>query len=327
LRRPTRKCRTLSRPADSRSEDRRTAISRHTRGGLTSAKRLEAATGYAFVAPSVLGYLVFTLGPVIAALVLSFTKYDILSAPRLVGLSNYGRLLSDGRLIQSYGNTVIYVVAAVVLMNGLGLILAAMLNRHLPGPIKYALRSAYFFPFLVALVYVSVIWQALFQKDTGIINFYLTQLGGPRIDWLNQPPFANLSVIIVDVWRNTGFAMLIFLAALQEVPVSIVEAAQVDGAGPITIFRRITLPLITPAIFLTVTLTMIGAFQIYESVIVLTGGGPGDATRSVAMYLAEKGFTSYDMGYASAIAMTLFAIIMVLTLLQFRLRARWVHYE
>lgn len=294
--------------------------------GHRSARRADALTGFLFISPALTGYLIFVLGPVVAAFALSFTRYDILTAPRFVGFDNYARLFADPRLLQTYANTVVYVIAAVVLMNGLAVVLAVLLDRHLPGPIRYVLRSAYFFPSLVALVYVSIIWQALFQRDTGIVNYYLTQLGLPRIDWLNSPDWAKVSVIIVDVWRNVGFGLLIFLAALQEVPRDLVEAAQVDGAGPRTIFRRVTLPLISPAIFLNVTLTIIGAFQIYESVIVLTGGGPGDASRSVTMYLAEQAFTNFQMGYASAIAMTLFVVIMALTLLQFRLRARWVHY-
>lgn len=305
-----------------------TATSRASRGpAFLTERRQEAATGYLFILPSFLGFLLFVVGPLIAAALISFTKYDILKPPRFIGLDNYTRLLDDPRFVQSYGNTALYVVAAVILMNGLALILAYMLNRRLPGPVRYVLRSAYFFPSLVALAYVAIIWQALFQKDTGIVNYYLTQLGGPRIDWLNAPGWSNVSVIIVDVWRNVGFGMLIFLAALQDVPRDITEAAEVDGASQWTIFRKITLPIISPAIFFNVTLTVIGAFQIYESVIVLTNGGPGDGSRSIVMYLAERGFAQFQMGYASAIAMTLFVIIMVLTLVQFRLRSRWVFYE
>ena len=174
---------------------------------------------------------------------------------------------------------------------------------------------------------MSVIWQALFQKDTGIINYYLTSLGGPRVDWLNSPIGGKVAIITVDTWRNVGFAMLIFLAALQEVPRDVLEAAEIDGAGPTTRFRRIIVPLISPALFFNITITVIGAFQIYESIIVLTGGGPGDETRSIVMYIAEQAFQQYRLGYASAIAMTLFVIILLITALQFRIRSRWVHGE
>jgi multiple sugar transport system permease protein len=291
------------------------------------ARRSEAVTGYLFIGPAVLGFVLFVLGPLVVAAYLSLTRYDVVTAPKFTGLANYSRMLTDERLHTAYLNTVIYVVAAVVLINGFALVLAVLVNRRLPAGLSQILKSAYFFPSLVGLVYVSVIWQALFQQDTGIVNYYLTSVGGPRIDWLNGDVAGKVTVIIVDTWRNVGFAMLIFVSALQDVPKDIVEAAEIDGAGPWTRFRRVVAPMISPAIFFNVTITMIGAFQIYESVIVLTGGGPGDSTRSIVMYIAELAFQNFRMGYASAIAMTLFLIILALTALQFRMRRRWVHSE
>jgi multiple sugar transport system permease protein len=293
----------------------------------STARRSEAVTGYLFIGPAVLGFVLFVLGPLVVAAYLSLTRYDVVTAPKFTGLANYSRMLTDERLHTAYLNTVIYVVAAVVLINGFALVLAVLVNRRLPGGLSQILKSAYFFPSLVGLVYVSVIWQALFQQDTGIVNYYLTSVGGPRIDWLNGDVAGKVTVIIVDTWRNVGFAMLIFVSALQDVPKDIVEAAEIDGAGPWTRFRRVVAPMISPAIFFNVTITMIGAFQIYESVIVLTGGGPGDSTRSIVMYIAELAFQKFRMGYASAIAMTLFLIILALTALQFRMRRRWVHSE
>jgi len=293
----------------------------------SSWRRRDAVTGYLFVAPSMLGFLAFVLGPLVAAAVLSFTSYDVLTPPRWVGLANYQRLFEDDRLATVYLNTVIYVVAAVVLINGVALALAALIDRRMPKVLTYVFRSAYFFPSLVALVYVSIIWQALFQRDTGIVNYYLTELGGPRIDWLNSPQWSKVTVVIVDTWRNLGFAMLIYVAALQDVPNEVREAARLDGASEWQVFRRITVPMISQATFFNVTTTVIGAFQIYESIIVLTRGGPGDASRSVVMYIAEKAFNDFDMGYASAIAMTLFVVVLVATMLQFAFRRRWVHGE
>jgi multiple sugar transport system permease protein len=289
--------------------------------------RAEARAGYLFVAPSIVGFLVFVLGPLLAVAALSFTTYDVITPPEFVGLRNYERLFTDARLAVVYGNTLIYVVAAVVLINGLGLALAVLIHQRMPAWLKHVFRSVYFFPSLVALVYVSLIFQALFQKDTGIINYYIQAMGGEPIGWLTDDDQARISVIIVDVWRNVGFAMLIFVAALHEVPEDIWEAAEIDGAGPFTVFRRITVPLISQALFFNVTITVIGAFQIYESIIVLTRGGPGDATRSVVMYIAQTAFGDFQMGYASAISMTLFLIILVITLIQFRIRKAWVHYE
>lgn len=291
---------------------------------LRRAGRRPNLTPYAFVAPAYAVFLLFVAGPVVAAAYLSLTSYDLFTPPQFVGIDNYLRLGGDTRLWTTLGNTLIYVVAAVIIMNVLAVALASALNRRLPRPVLYVLRSAYFFPSLVGLVYVATIWQALFQKDTGIINYYLSFLGDARPDWLNGPDLSKVSVVIVDVWRNVGFGMLVILAALQGVDQNLVDAARVDGARPHNVFRHVILPSISPALFFNITMTFIGAFQIYESVIVLTGGGPGDASRSLVMYLAEIGFQQFDMGYASAISMLLLGILIVITAIQFRLRRVWV---
>lgn len=296
--------------------------------GTGDRRRLrEARAGYLFVAPSLVGFLVFVLGPLIAVAYFSLTRYDVLTPPEFVGLDNYRRLLSDARLHTVYLNTIVYVVAAVVLINGFALLLAVLLHQRMPRSLTVIFRSVYFFPSLVSLVYISLIWQALFQRDTGLVNYYLGEVGVGAQSWLNSTSLSRWTVVVVDVWRNVGLAMLIFVAALQDVPAELEEAAQIDGAGPFTTFRKIIMPMISQAIFFNVTITVIGAFQIYESIIVLTSGGPGDSTRSVVMYLAERAFSSFQIGYASAIAMTLFAVILTATLIQFRLRRSWVHYE
>jgi multiple sugar transport system permease protein len=296
-------------------------------GGGRARRRREAIHGYLFVGPSIIGFFVFVLGPLLAVIYFSFTRYDAISPPEFRGLVNYERLFTDDRLRQVYLNTVLYVIAAVVLINVVALLLAVVINQRLPKGLTTLFRSVYFFPSLVSLVYISLIWQALFQRDTGLVNYYLDAVGAQPVDWLNSTSTSRWTVIIVDTWRNVGFAMLIYVAALQDVPKELEEAASLDGAGPITLFRKITVPMISQAIFFNVTITVIGAFQIYESVIVLTNGGPGDSTRSVVMYLAEQAFSNFQIGYASAIAITLFIIILVATLLQFRARRSWVHYE
>jgi multiple sugar transport system permease protein len=295
--------------------------------GGKARRRREALTGYLFVGPSIVGFVVFVLGPLLAVVYFSFTRYDALNPPEWRGLANYQRLVSDERLRQVYLNTIIYVVAAVVLINVIALVLAVLVNQRLPKGLTGLFRSVYFFPSLVSLVYISLIWQALFQRDTGLVNYYLSSVGAEPVNWLNSTSMSRWTVIIVDTWRNVGFAMLIYVAALQDVPKELEEAAQLDGAGPVTVFRKITVPMISQAIFFNVTITVIGAFQIFESVIVLTNGGPGDSTRSVVMYLAEKAFSDFQIGYASAISITLFLIILAVTLLQFRIRRSWVHYE
>jgi multiple sugar transport system permease protein len=307
-----------------RSDNERAGRMRLARSGM---RRKEAVVGYLFVAPSIFGFVVFVLGPLVAVAWFSLTTFDVISPPKFVGFANYIRLFTDARLGVVYFNTVIYVIAAVVLINGFALFFAVLVNQRMPKALTYVFRSAYFFPSLVALVYVAIIWQALFQKDTGIVNYYIQGAGGQPINWLNSDSWSRFSVIIVDVWRNLGFAMLIYVAALQEVPQELDEAAQIDGAGPVARFFRVTLPMISQAMFFNITITVIGAFQIYESIIVLTNGGPGDSTRSVVMYIAEKAFSDFQLGYASAISVTLFLIVLVVTLIQFRVRKAWVHFE
>lgn len=300
------------------------------RGGAppsSSGRRREARTGFLLVLPSTLVFLIFVLGPLLAVAVLSLTKYDVLSAPTFVGPQNYLTLLADPRLATAYRNTIVYVVADVLIMNTVSLVLAVLLNRHMPPALRIILRSAYFFPSLVALVYVSVIWQGLLQDQVGVVNYYITSLGGPQVPWLSSQEMAIPTVVLVNEWRNLGFGLLIFLAALQDVPKELTESAEIDGAGFWTTVRRIQIPLISPAIFLNITLIVIGSFQLFESIIVLTAGGPGDASRSVVMYLTEQAFSGFRMGYASAISVTLFLIILVATAIQFRLRRNWVHYE
>jgi multiple sugar transport system permease protein len=289
--------------------------------------RREALAGYLFVLPTFLGYTVFVIGPILAAIGISFTRYDILSPASFAGLENYARMLDDPRLRTVWGNTIFFTVFAVLFNVGVGLVLAVLINRKMPAVLRYLFRTAYFFPVLVALAYSAVIWQFLYQEDTGIINYYLGFLGIESIPWLSGERWVMPSIIIMDVWKNTGFSMLIFLAGLQNIPTDYYEAAQLDGAHRAQLFRYITVPLISPMIFFNLIIAMIGALQVFDSIYVLTQGGPGDASRSLIIYIYEIAFQLFEMGYASAIAISLFAVIMVLTLIQFRVARAWVHYE
>jgi multiple sugar transport system permease protein len=294
---------------------------------LAKESQREALAGYLFILPTFLGYTTFVIGPILAAIGISFTSYDMLSAPEVVGLANYTQLLSDPRLRVVYLNTFVFTLFAVTFNVGVGLALAVLINRRMPAILRYLFRTAYFFPTLVALVYCAIIWQFLYQKDTGIINYYLSFLEIAPIPWLSSRQWVIPSIIILDVWKNTGFAMLVFLAGLQSISPEYYESAQLDGANRWQLFRHITLPLITPTLFFNLIIYMIGALQVFDSIIALTNGGPGDASRSLVMYIVETAFQHFQMGYASAIAITLFVIIMLLTLTQFRLGQRWVHYE
>jgi multiple sugar transport system permease protein len=290
-------------------------------------RRREAIAGYLFILPTYIGFLVFILGPIVGAAGISLTKFNIIGETQFIGLDNYARLLADMRLRTAYTNTVVFTIFAVMFNAGIGLLLAVLLNRRMPTLIRNLYRSIYFFPLLVAHTYIATIWRFLYQKDTGVINYYLSFLGVDPIPWLSSAQWVMPAIIILDVWKNTGFAMLVFLAGLQGIPSEYYEAAQLDGANELQIFTRVTLPLLSPTIFFILVIFMIGALQVFDTIIVLTSGGPGDASRSIVLYIYEQAFQRFDMGYASAVSMTLFVVILILTVIQFVIGQRWVHYE
>ena len=290
-------------------------------------KRREALVGYLFILPTYIGFVIFILYPLIESMRISFQEFSLLRGSTYIGLDNYAQMFSDSRLRISYINTIIFTLFAVFFNAGIGLLLAVMLNRRLPRLMRNLYRSIFFFPVLIAHTYIAVIWRFLYQQDTGVINYYLGVLGVEPIPWLSNVHWAMAAIIILDVWKNTGFAMLVFLAGLQSIPHEYYEAAQLDGANERQLFFRITIPLLSPTIFFILVIFMIGALQVFDTIIVLTAGGPGDATRSVVLYIYEIAFRTFNMGYAAAVSMTLFAIILALTALQFWISRRWVHYE
>ena len=298
------------------------------KSGLLNARRYESVAGYLFCAPSFLGFLFFVLIPVVYAGVLSFSKINLFTnATTFVGFQNYTSLARTMRFETILGNTLWYMIFATAFNTVIGLVLAIALNSQLGRRTSVFFRAVYFFPSLVGLVFVSIIWQYLFQSDMGIINYYLGKLGIDKIAWLSSQSWAKISVVILDVWKNAGMSMLLILAGLQNINPTYQEAAHIDGANGWKIFWHITLPCVSPTLFFVIVMHMTGALRIFESVTVLTGGGPGDASRSLVMLIAEKGFASYDYGGASAISMVLLLIIALFTLLQFISSKWWVHYE
>ena len=298
------------------------------KSGLLNARRYESAVGYLFSVPSFVGFLFFVLIPVVYACILSFSKVNLFTnASVFVGFRNYAALAHTQRFGVVLGNTLWYMVVATAFNTVIGLVLAVVLNNQLGRRTSVFFRAVYFFPSLVGLVFVSIIWQYLFQTDMGIINYYLGKLGISKVAWLSSKEWSKISVVILDVWKNAGMSMLLIRAGLQNINPSYQEAAHIDGANGWKIFWHITLPSASPTIFFVLVMHMTGALRIFESVTVLTGGGPGDASRSLVMLIAEKGFASYDYGGASALSMVLLLIIAFFTLLQFISSKWWVHYE
>lgn len=300
---------------------------RLTRQRLTSMAFKEAIAGYLFILPTLLSFLVFFLGPVIWGLGMSFFKWDFFSVPKFIGIDNFSKLAHDGLFLTTLKNTALFAVFATSLNVGLGMFIAIGINSIQWRWLKGFLRTSYFIPFVISTVVVAMLFGFLLQESTGVVNYYLTLLGIDRIPWLTSSTWAFRSVIMLDVWKNVGFYVLIFLAGLQGIPAELYEAARVDGAGRWVRLSRLTIPLLTPTLFFSLIIALIGAFQVFESMFVLTEGGPGDATRTVVMYLYRVAFGSFDMGYAATVAVVLFVIILSLTVSQVKLGERWVFYQ
>ena len=294
---------------------------------LKHSKR-ETMTAYLFTVPSFLGFLFFVLIPVIWVLVISFQNYNAFTGETtFAGLENFKTILFDNRSVAALKNTLWYTVMCSIGNTGLGLVLAVLVDDILPKKISVFFRSIYFFPSLVGLTFVAIIWQAFFQTDAGVINYYLGMIGISKIGWLSDQSFSKIAVWILDMWKNAGMSMLLILAGLQNVDHGLLEAAEIDGANAFQRFRKIIIPVASPQIFFVPIMNVTGALRIYESIYVLTGGGPGDSSRSLVMLIAEKGFTSFNYGEASALSILLLILIAFVTMIQFAGSKRWVHYE
>jgi len=295
---------------------------------ITSWERIknnENVYGAAFVGPLVVGLVVFTYGPVVAAAYLSFTKGDYISTPVWVGLSNYNRAFHDDIFWKALGNTAYYVVGTVPAGIVLSLALALAMNQELRGIVFY--RAVFFLPTITSAVAISLMWSWMYNPEFGIVNALLRAVGLKGPMWLASPDWAMPAIMIMSVWRGLGYNMLLFLAGLQGIPRELYEAAEIDGAGSWRRFLHVTFPLLSPTTFMIAVLSIIGGFQVFEYSYVMTQGGPLYSTLTVVLLIYQRGFETFEMGYASAIAYLLFAIILVLTIFQFRGQSRWVHYE
>ncbi|MFO1419900.1 MAG: sugar ABC transporter permease [Candidatus Competibacteraceae bacterium] len=289
-------------------------------------ERHAALSGWAFLAPALLLIAVFFFLPVLAALLLSFTDFDIyalgdLDRLRFVGFGNYQQLLESPLFWTALGNTCYFVAVGGPLSVAVSLGAALLVNSRLtrfPG----LFRTAFFLPVVTTLVAVAVVWRYLYHPRYGLLNYGLGLLGIDPIDWLGDPDWAMPAIVLMAVWKNFGFNMIIFIAGLQSIPTQLYEAARVDGAGAWRQFRHITLPLLGPTFLFVALMTMIGYFQVFAEPYVMTQGGPANRTLSVVLLMYEEGFRWWNMGYASAAAFVLFALILAGTVLQFKLRRR-----
>ncbi len=282
---------------------------------------------YLFLLPWLVGLVVITIGPMVASLYLSFTDYNLLTAPHWIGLQNYVAMVHDARLINSLKVTFTYVLVSTPLQLALALAIALLLNQGMRGLAFY--RSVFYLPSLMgSSVAIAVLWRQLFGT-TGLVNQILLKLGVQNPPgWIADPSTALSTIIVLHIW-TFGSPMIIFLAGLRQIPTMYYEAAAVDGASKWTQFWNITIPLLSPIIFFNLVLQIIGAFQTFTQAFVVSGGtgGPSDSTMFYTLYLYLQGFGQFRMGYASAMAWLLMIIVALFTAVNFLVSKYWVHYD
>lgn len=294
--------------------------------GLTSRQKRAIRsnlTGYAFIIPNLIGYTTFVFIPVCFSFVLSVMKWDASKAPmEFVGLQNFATIFGDRMFKGAFWNTIEYAAMTVLPTLILSLLLAVLLNNKIKGIAFF--RTAFFFPYIASIVAVGAVWNMLFQPDFGPINEFLKFAGmknPPR--WVVDVDWAMVAISIVSVWKYMGYYMIVYLAALQGISSSLYEAAGIDGASGWQKLIYITIPMLTPTTFFVLIMLTIQCFKVFDLVYVMTGGGPGNATKTLVNYIYEKAFTSWDLGTASAGAIILFAVVLLITLIQFQGEKKW----
>jgi multiple sugar transport system permease protein len=274
------------------------------------------AAPYVFIAPNIILFTIFVFAPLVYAAYISLHEWSLIGDPTFVGLKNYTRLGRDGLFWQALRNTAVYTLLTVPASLVLGLLLAIGLNRDLYG--RTLLRSVYFLPVVVSSVVTALTAAWLFNDNYGVINAVLKSVGFGPVPWLSSPTFALPSLVMTTLWVRLGFCMVVYLAALQTISPTYYEAAQIDGASRFNQFRYITLPSLAPTTFLLLILNIIYSFHVFDLVYVMTGGGPGFSTTMLVQYVFQAAFVTSEMGYASALGMVLFTLMLAITVVQWR---------
>lgn len=293
-------------------------------GGPSKERRREALTFYLTVSPWVVGFVLFTLGPMVASAWYSFNKWNFISPMEFTGLDNYVQAFKDPLFVKSLVNTAYFSFGSVPLELAFGLLVALVMNNNLRGINLF--RSIYYLPAVMSGVAVVLLWRWVFDPKYGMINQVLRLVGIKGPTWIYSPQWVIPAFIIMTLWGVGGY-MVLYLAGLQGVPTELYEAASIDGAGRVRRLVNITLPMISPVIFFNLVMGIIGSFQVFTSSFIMTNGGPANASLFYVLYLYRQAFQYFNAGYGSALAWILFIIIMVLTALVFRGSALWVYYE
>jgi multiple sugar transport system permease protein len=293
------------------------------RASLTPAQRRNI-TGYLFISPFILGFLLWFLIPALIALYLSFHSWNMMSAPRFVGLDNFARLFTDPLLPQSLKATFVYTIISVPVGLSISFGLASLINTQLPGISIF--RTIFYVPSIIPAVASAALWAWIYNTEFGLLNVFIRGMGGPKIPWLQSPDWALTALILMSLW-GVGGSMIIFLAGLQGIPDIYYEAADIDGAGRWAKMRYITLPMMSPIIFFNLIIGFINSFQVFVAGYLITDGGPVNATLFLVLYIYRTAFRSINMGYAAALSWLLFFILMGLSFLVFRYIGGRVYYE
>lgn len=284
------------------------------------------AKPYLFIAPAIIILAVFWVYPIFNMAYLSLFKWDLISPNmQFVGLQNFQDLLGDAQFWQTFANTIIYTVFVVGLGVGLGLLVAVYLKAHTKT--NGFIQAVVFSPYVVSLASVALLWMWIMNRDYGLLNSILGALGMPAVDWLGDPKVALASLILISVWKSVGYDALILVSAIQGIPGHLYEAARLDRAGAWTTFRKITLPMISPTMFFLVIVDVIASLKVFETIQIMTAGGPQNATNTLVFSLYQYGFQFNKVGYAAAIGMVLLVLIGIFAIVYFRLLSDRVHYR
>jgi multiple sugar transport system permease protein len=294
---------------------------------IRSLRTEKARLGLLFLAPIMSGILIFTAGPILFSLLLSFFYWDIFKPMKFAGLANYQWLFEDEVAGAAFKNTILFAVATVVTQNILGFTLALSVRNILNKYFRFFFRSVFFLPLLMSGATISVFMAYMFNTDFGVVNYYLSLIGISQIAWLTSTQVALITTVIIYVWQHIGFAFILFLGAFSTMPQEVLDAAKVDGAKGLKKIWHIYLPLVSPTLFFASVIGFIHAVQVFDQPYILTRGGPGDSNRTAVMLIYDVAFQDLEFGYGSAIAFALFLIIFAATLIQFWAQKKWVFYE
>lgn len=286
-------------------------------------RREETLWAWVLIAPTLAGLLLFTYGPTLASFVLGFCRWNLLSAPRWVGLDNYRAIVSDPLFWNALANTGVFVVVSGAVEISLALGLALLLNRAIAG--RALFRTVYFLPYVTPLASVALVWGWVYDPEFGLLNWLLGLK--PPVAWLYDPNTALMALMAIKIWKNIGYTLIILLAGLQGIPATALESAIIDGAGRWGRFWHILVPMLSPTLFFVAVITLINGFQTFDTVFLLTQGGPQHRTDLLAYWIFRNAFEFYKIGPASAMACVMFALLAALTLWQWQIRRRWVLYE